>query len=50
MAEGFDDNQFRLRRVAEAAGWTFGVKLNGEPAQRGGKDYCPEHRRGGGPQ
>lgn len=28
------------------AGWQLGVKLNGERAQRGGKNYCPAHRRG----
>lgn len=46
-AEKFDSNQFRLRDEAESEGWTFYVKLDGEQAQRGGKDYCPKHRRGG---
>ena len=26
--------------------WQRGVKSNGEQAERGGKDYCPAHRRG----
>jgi hypothetical protein len=37
---------FAFRTRLQSAGWQLGVKLNGERAQRGGKDYCPTHRRG----
>lgn len=30
----------------EREGWQRNVKLNGDHARRGGKDYCPKHRRG----
>jgi hypothetical protein len=30
---------------AEAEGWTFRRRLDGHRATRGGKDYCPAHRR-----
>lgn len=40
------ENWFKLCRLIEDAGWQRGVKLNGERAKRGGKDYCPEHRHG----
>lgn len=40
-------SRFQLVDEARAAGWQIGVKLNGEIAIRGGKDYCPAHRRGG---
>lgn len=43
-----DENPFNLRDMAELNGWQIDVKLNGERASRGGKDYCPMHRRGGG--
>lgn len=39
-------NYFRLRDDGRAAGWQFNVKLNGEQAKRGGKDYCRQHRKG----
>jgi hypothetical protein len=39
-------NQFVARREAERCGWQIRVKLNGEIARSGGKDYCPDHRRG----
>jgi hypothetical protein len=37
----------QFMRDARKAGWQIGVKQNGERAQRGGKDYCPRHLRGG---
>lgn len=40
------DNRFRLMDIIDTAGWQRNVKLNGQRAKRGGKDYCPEHRRG----
>lgn len=41
-----DDDWCRLHNDARARGWQFHVKLNGEVALRGGKDYCPTHRKG----
>lgn len=38
-------NIFRLYDKLLTDGWQRGVKLNGELAKRGGKDYCPKHRR-----
>jgi hypothetical protein len=38
-------NYFRFIDRLDAEGWQRSVKLNGERAVRGGKDYCPEHRR-----
>ena len=38
-------NPFKLRNIAERLGWTFNRRLDGMRAIRGGKDYCPEHRR-----
>lgn len=38
-------NRFRLIDEARAMGWQINVKLNGETAIRGGRDYCPAHRR-----
>jgi hypothetical protein len=35
-----------LMSYAQTEGWQLGVKLNGERARRGGKDYCPPHRKG----
>lgn len=35
-----------LFEVMDARGWQRGVKLNGERARRGGKDYCRKHRVG----
>lgn len=40
------DNRFWLTDHARAEGWQLDVKLNGVRAKRGGKDYCPEHRKG----
>lgn len=40
------ENIFRLYDELRANGWQQGVKLDGQCAKRGGKDYCPEHRRG----
>jgi hypothetical protein len=40
------ESQHMLMSYAEAEGWQLGVKLNGERARRGGKDYCPPHRKG----
>jgi hypothetical protein len=36
-----------LLQLMEKGGWQRGVKKNGEPATRGGKDYCANHRVGG---
>lgn len=41
------DNYFRFIERLDAEGWQRNVKLNGERAIRGGKDYCPRHRRDG---
>lgn len=41
----YNVNRFQLCRRAEAANWTLNRKLNGEYALRGGRDYCPRHRR-----
>ena len=46
-AEIYYDNYSRLWDLSRAEGWTLRRKLNGELALRGGKDYCPQHRRGG---
>jgi hypothetical protein len=43
-----DQNRHNLRDMALLQGWQIDVKLNGERAKRGGRDYCPAHRRGGG--
>jgi hypothetical protein len=40
------ENRFRLLDLIKAEGWQRGVKLNGERADRGGKDYCPFHLHG----
>jgi hypothetical protein len=48
-ADRFHENPFRLRDGAKIDGWTFYRKLNGEQAIRGGKDYCPEHRKPAAP-
>lgn len=45
-----DTSRFRLIDDAKAAGWQLGVKLSGEQAIRGGKDYCPWHRHENGRQ
>lgn len=45
-AELRDENFFTLRNIGARIGWQFGVKLNGDRAIRGGKDYCPAHRKG----
>lgn len=34
-----------LRIEARQEGWQLDVKLNGERAKRGGKDYCPDHHK-----
>lgn len=39
-------NRHRLLDRLLTEGWQRGVKLDGQRAKRGGKDYCPEHRRG----
>lgn len=41
-----DTNFFNLRDTAVLSGWQLDVKLNGERAIHGGKDYCPAHRKG----
>jgi hypothetical protein len=43
------ENRFRLYDLMQAEGWQRSVKLNGERAIRGGKDYCPGHRKGSSP-
>jgi len=37
-----------LREMALLRNWQLDVKLNGERTKRNGRDYCPEHRKGGG--
>ena len=39
------ENRFQLQDDMQTAGWQRYVKLDGERAARGGKDYCPEHRK-----
>lgn len=39
-------NRFQLMNLMEAGDWQRNVKLNGERAERDGKDYCPKHRKG----
>lgn len=39
------ESRFMLIDFAESEGWQRDVKLNGERAKRGGKCYCPDHRR-----
>lgn len=47
---GFEaDSLFGARGIyatAEQENWQVNVKQDGQPASRGGKDYCPIHRRG----
>jgi hypothetical protein len=38
---GTGENQFQLQYEAEAAGWWFRRRADGQIAKRGGKDYCP---------
>jgi hypothetical protein len=39
------DSEYKLREIAESVGWTLGRRLDGQRAARGGKDYCPIHKR-----
>jgi len=34
-----------LWQAMELDGWQHAVKVNGERARQGGRDYCPRHRR-----
>lgn len=33
-----------LYRLLDREGWQRSVKLDGSPAMRGGREYCPKHR------
>lgn len=37
--------QTGIYAMMTAGNWQRGVKLDGTTARRGGKDYCPRHRR-----
>jgi hypothetical protein len=39
---GEHENSFILERDAEANGWQFRRRKDGQRAGRGGKDYCPD--------